>query len=75
VHDEIVVSTLPASASHWMRIDGPVRLGRATDAIVHHVVAREADTEPRSVHVDRRPGPGVLAPLVALGYGRPRTGD
>ena len=75
VHDEIVVSTLPESSSHWLRADGPVRIARATDALVHHVVAREPRTAPRPVHVERPRGPGVLAPLVALGYGRPRPSD
>src|SRR4051812_5682646 len=27
-HDEIVVSTLPEAASHWLRCDGPVRIAR-----------------------------------------------
>ena len=73
VHDEIVVSTLPESSSHWLRIDGPVRIARATDALTRHVVAREVRA-PRPVHVERRRGDGVLAPLVALGWGRPRAG-
>jgi hypothetical protein len=69
-HDEIVVSTLPESASHWLSLDGPARIGRATGALVHHVESREARPAPRTVHVERRRGPGVLAPFVALGYGR-----
>jgi hypothetical protein len=69
-HDEIVVSTLPASISHWLSIDGPARIGRATDALVYHVVAREPVRAPEPVHVERPQGYGVLAPLVALGYGR-----
>jgi hypothetical protein len=69
-HDEIVVSTLPASISRWLSIDGPARIGRATDALVYHVVAREPARTHEPVHVDRPKGYGVLAPLVALGYGR-----
>ena len=69
VHDEILVSTLPASVSHWLRIDGPARIGRATGAMVGHVVSREPRRAPAPVHVERSPGAGVLAPLVALGYG------
>jgi hypothetical protein len=69
-HDEIVVSTLPESASRWLGIDGPHRIERATGALVHHVVSREPRTGPRVVPVQRRRGPGVLAPLVALSYGR-----
>jgi hypothetical protein len=73
-HDEIVVSTLRESLSHWLHCDAPARIGRATGAIVHHVVAQEARPAPRVVHVERRRGHGVLAPLVPLGYGRPRAG-
>ena len=74
-HDEIVVSTLPESASHWLGIDGPHRIGRATGALVHHVVSREPRTVPEPVHLEPKRGPGVLAPLVALGYGRRETGS
>jgi hypothetical protein len=69
-HDDIVVSTLPESASRWLGIDGPHRIGRATGALVHHVISREPREAPRPVRIERKPGPGVLAPLVALGYGR-----
>jgi hypothetical protein len=41
-HDEIMVSTLPTGASHWMRADLPQRIGRITGAPVAHVIAREA---------------------------------
>jgi hypothetical protein len=68
-HDEIVVSTLPEPVSHWLRIDGPARIARATDAFVRHVVAREPRRVPAAEHVERPRGAGVLAPLVALGYG------
>jgi hypothetical protein len=68
-HDEVVVSTLPESLSHWLRIDGPFRIARATGALVRHVTSREPRVVPPAVHVERPPGPGVLAPLVALGYG------
>lgn len=40
-HDEIIVSTLPASISHWMGIDLPARVARATNALVTHVAVRE----------------------------------
>ena len=68
-HDEIVVSTLPLSVSRWMRIDGPARIGRATNALVWHVVAREPRRTPVPVAVQERQSYGLLAPLVALGYG------
>ncbi len=41
-HDEILVSTLPASISHWMGIDLPARVARATNALVTHVAVPEA---------------------------------
>ena len=42
-HDEILVSTLPASISHWMGIDLPARVARATHALVSHVATPEND--------------------------------
>ncbi len=69
VHDELVVSTLPASASHWLRIDGPARIARSTGALVQHVEARAPRRPPVVRHVDKPQGAGVLAPFVALGFG------
>src|SRR5688572_27837854 len=73
-HDEIVVSTLPASISRWMRMDGPARIGRATNALVWHVMAREPRRTPPPVPVEQPVSYGLLAPLVALGYGPRATG-
>ncbi len=42
--DEIIVSTLPASTSHWMQTGLPRRIERHTGALVRHVEAREALT-------------------------------
>jgi hypothetical protein len=39
--DEIIVSTLPASTSRWMRADLMQRIERHTGALVRHVEARE----------------------------------
>lgn len=36
-HDEIVVSTLPPSMSHWLGLDLPRQVARATGALVSHV--------------------------------------
>jgi hypothetical protein len=40
--DEIIVSTLPASTSRWMRTGLPRRIETHTGALVRHVEAREA---------------------------------
>jgi hypothetical protein len=48
--DEIIVSTLPASTSRWMRADLMQRIERHTGALVRHVEAREQLTPA----VDRR---------------------
>ena len=40
-HDEVLVSTLPPSISHWLGIDLPARIGRATGAYVTRVTGRE----------------------------------
>ena len=68
-HDEILVSTLPASASHWLRIDLPAQVAKATGALVSHVVAQEPRPRPPGQRVEPRPKRGVLAPLHVLGWG------
>jgi hypothetical protein len=40
-YDEIIVSTLPAWGSRWMRSGLPQRIERHTGALVRHVEARE----------------------------------
>jgi hypothetical protein len=42
--DEIIVSTLPASTSRWMRANLVGRIERHTGALVRHVEARELPT-------------------------------
>jgi len=41
--DEIVLSTLPAGASRWLKVDLPARVRRAYGIPVTHVVADEND--------------------------------
>jgi hypothetical protein len=72
--DDIVVCTLPTGASKWLMVDLPHRIGKLTDAVVHHVVA-QAPAPPRRV-VHRREEPphlGLLTPLGALAPPRTRT--
>lgn len=47
-HDEILVSTLPASVSHWLGIDLPARIARRTNALVTQVAAPESIAAPRA---------------------------
>ena len=72
-HDEVVVCTLPSSSSNWTRANVPARIARATDALVHHVVASEPLPPREPAPAPARSSDGVLAPLIALGYGRHRA--
>ena len=47
-HDEIIVSTLPASISHWLGIDLPARVARATNALVTHVAVEQPKAQRRA---------------------------
>ena len=72
-HDEVIVSTLPADISKWLRAGLPHRIEKLTGAPVRHVVSRP----PRPpVQVTPPPAygrPGVaFDPLSILGRGAPR---
>lgn len=43
LYDEIIVSTLPAEHSRWMKTGLPQRIARHTGALVRHVEAGSAD--------------------------------
>ena len=45
---EIIVSTLPASISHWLGIDLPARVARATNALVSHVAVEQPRAQRRA---------------------------
>jgi hypothetical protein len=45
-YDEIVISTLPTGASHWLHLDLPQRVERMTGVPVTHVVGHEKRPEP-----------------------------
>ena len=47
-HDEIIVSTLPASISHWLGIDLPARVARATNALVSDVTVQQPRAQRRA---------------------------
>lgn len=68
--DEIVVSTLPAPLSTWMRVDLPHRIERLTGVQVTHVIAQPLRDGPIGAPPPaQHTGPGVLAPLKVLGWG------
>ena len=52
-HDEILVSTLPASISHWLGIDLPARVARATNALVSHVAVQQPKEQRRTASAVR----------------------
>jgi hypothetical protein len=74
--DEVIVSTLPSGASHWLQIDLAHRLARATGLSVRHVESSLPRVAPPVVKApERQPPPGLLAPLRVLYWaGQRRSG-
>ena len=70
--DEVIVSTLPGSASKWLTADVPHRIARITDAPVMHVVSRPPGwgQPPGGPPPAREKNP--LGPLSVLAWGGPR---
>lgn len=67
--DEVVVSTLPGSASRWLTIDVPHRIARITDAPVTHVLSRPPGWgQPKGGPPPKR----ERNPLSVLSWGTPR---
>ncbi len=44
-YDEIIISTLPATLSRWLKLDAPSRIQRMTSVPVTHVAATMATAE------------------------------
>ncbi len=63
-YDEIMISTLPAHFSRWLRQDLPARAGREFDIPVTHVEAADMEAVDDSEQ-DRRSRPRVLLPADA----------
>lgn len=70
--DEVIVSTLPGSASKWLSFDVPHRIAKVTDAPVTHVESRpDGWNRPRGGPPPARER-SPLGPLSVLSWGAPR---
>lgn len=70
-YDEIILSTLPTSASKWLQADLPRRIERHTGGLVTHVVAQPPKLEPKTVQIRKSENRGVMTPFSVLTWGGP----
>jgi hypothetical protein len=66
--DEIIVSTLPMRFSKWLHAGLPERIGKLTDAPVHHIVSQPPKPEPEVAPPPPHPDTG-MGPLSVLAWG------
>jgi hypothetical protein len=72
-HDEVIVSTLPTDASHWLQMDLPHRIERITGTQVTHVVSVPRKPVPtRKVEPEAKKLSGLLRPLGTLSWSKSR---
>lgn len=71
-YDEIILSTLPESASKWLAADLPRRIEKHTGALLTHVVARPAKSPPTVIRIEASRKRGVMTPLSVLTWGAKR---
>jgi hypothetical protein len=63
--DEVLVSTLVAASSHWMRIDLPHRVARLIDCPVRHLEAAPPREETPGEPVPKKPRQPLLVGLLS----------
>jgi len=63
--DEVLVSTLGAASSHWMRIDLPHRVARLIDCPVRHLEAAPPREERPGEPVPKKPRQPLLVGLLS----------
>ena len=71
-YDEIILSTLPESASKWLAADLPRRIEKHTGALLTHVVARPVNSPPTVMRIEASRKRGVMTPLSVLTWGARR---
>lgn len=72
--DEVLVSTLGAASSHWMRIDLPHRVARLIDCPVRHLEAAPPRDETPGEPVPKKPRQPLLVGLLSNMHAETRRG-